>query len=168
MEKFMFNTIIGFAFVLIVIGLLAVYANKGKQGKKGKEGGLPAPIRATIPLTLNEQPMYFRLAEAFPDHVVLAQVAFSALLSCKDNATRNRFDRKRADFVLCTKAFEVVAVVELDDSSHKGREEQDASRDKYLKDAGYWVLRYKQVPDVADLQRDVAMINAKGRPKMAA
>lgn len=32
-------------------------------------------------------------------------------------------------------------IVELDGSSHKGREEYDARRDKYMKDRGYTVIR---------------------------
>jgi len=32
--------------------------------------------------------MFFRLQQAFPDEIVLSQVAFSALLTAKDQATR--------------------------------------------------------------------------------
>ena len=99
--------------------------------------------------------MYFRLRESFPEHVVLAQVAFSALLETKNRAVRNRFDRKVADFVLCDKAFTVLAVIELDDSTHKGRELADRARQELLTGAGYRVLRYGAVPDAARLQADV-------------
>lgn len=109
-----------------------------------------------MPVTENEQAMYFRLVQAFPSGVVLAQVAFSALIQSKDRATRSTFDRKRADFVICTKAFQVAAVIELDDSSHKGREAQDAKRDSLLQSAGYRVLRYKTIPDIEKLRIDVA------------
>lgn len=166
----MLSTLMPVLILLVICAVLAELAKKSKIGKKKEASGIRMldPIKAAVPLTVNEQPMYFRLVEAFPQYVTLAQVAFSALLSCNDTATRNRFDRKRADFVLCTKAFNVVAVIELDDSSHWGREKEDADRDKLLKDVGYWVLRYKQVPDVAVLQRDIEMINAKGRPTRAA
>jgi very-short-patch-repair endonuclease len=100
--------------------------------------------------------MYFQLTQAFPSGVVLAQVAFSALITSKDRATRNRFDRKVADFVICTKAFQVAAVIELDDSSHRGREVQDSKRDRLLESAGYRVLRYKTIPDIDKLRIDVA------------
>jgi len=136
----------------VLISIVKQRALKATNSKK--------PITATIPLTINEQHMFFRLAEAFPDEIILAQVAFSALLNCKNVGTRNRFDRKRADFVICTKAFSVIAVVELDDSSHRGREKRDAERDKLLTNAGYKVLRYRQVPDTAPLQADVAAIRS--------
>lgn len=141
------NTIIFLAIVVVLImaGLAAISKKKGLK--------TDGPIQATAPLTANEQPMYFRLVEAFPEHVVLAQVAFGALMQTKDRMARNRFDRKRADFVLCSKAFEVIAVIELDDSSHNGREQRDAARDNLLTSCGYRVLRYKRVPDVAALRK---------------
>jgi very-short-patch-repair endonuclease len=103
-------------------------------------------------MTVREQPMYWRLQEAFPGEVVLAQVAFSALLTASDRAIRNTFDRRVADFVVCTKGLRVTAVVELDDSSHKGREAEDAEREGLLERAGYTVLRFKHMPSAADLQ----------------
>lgn len=112
-------------------------------------------IRPKKLLTEREQPMFFRLQQAFPEHVVLSQVAFSALLTAKDLPTRQRFNRKVADFVLTTKAFEVLAVIELDDASHRGREVHDSRRDFMLEQAGYRVLRFKHVPDVVDVQQAV-------------
>ena len=100
--------------------------------------------------------MFFRLCSTFPQHVVLSQVAFSALLVSKQQATRNGYNRKVADFVLCTKSFDVLAVIELDDSSHKGREGADGDRDAWLKDVGYRVVRYPQIPDAAKLLADFA------------
>ena len=123
--------------------------------KKLKSKTATALIKAKIPLTKNEQPMFFRLVEAFPNQIVLAQVAFSALVTTKDRAARNTFDRKVADFVVCNKAFEVQAVIELDDSSHKGREQQDEKRISSLIQAGHKVLRYKTVPNIETLQKDL-------------
>ena len=110
-------------------------------------------------LTEREQPMFFRLQQAFPDHVVLSQVAFSALLTAKDLPTRQRFNRKVADFVLATKAFEVLAVIELNDASHRGREVHDSKRDAMLEQAGYRVLRFKHVPNVVDVQQAVRPVD---------
>ncbi len=139
---------------LALIGLVVIAACAAAAIatlKKKERGGRGPQPKAKPPLTVREQPMFFRLQEAFPDHVVLAQVAFSALLAAKDAATRNTFDRKVADFVLCSRAFEVIAVIELDDSTHKGRAAADASRQAILERAGYTVLRFRHVPDAADL-----------------
>lgn len=70
-------------------------------------------------------------------------------------ATRNRYERKIADFVVCTQAFGAIAVVELDDASHDGREEQDAQRDSFLSSAGYAVFRYRTIPELSKLRQDI-------------
>lgn len=135
--------------VVLLLVLVAAILKNNKSG--GKRKG--SPILGKDPLTKNEQPMYFRLAEALPNQIVLAQVSFSALLKTTDRATRNRFDRKTADFVICDKSFKVIACVELDDSSHRGREKDDSERDKLLTDAGFRVVRYKSVPNMDDVKK---------------
>jgi len=139
--------------LLIIAAAIAIaFANSSKM--RGRKGRVERP-RAKAPVTQHEQGMYFRLKDALPDHVVLAQVAFSALLTARAREARNRFDRKVADFVICTKAFDVVAIVELDDKSHRGKEVADAARDRLLIEAGYRVLRYPRIPDIAKVQNDI-------------
>lgn len=140
-------------YALIAIALIAAVAVKAasKNLKKKTRGA----ITAKNLLTKNEQPMYFRLCEALPEYIVLCQVAFSAMLDTKDRATRNTFNRKVADFVICRKSFGVVAVIELDDNSHAGKEDNDKDRDALLNDAGYKVLRYRTTPDAETLRNDL-------------
>lgn len=116
---------------------------------------------ARKPLTNREQAMYFRLQSALPEYVVLAQVSFGALLKAKSFAARNTYDRKIADFVVCSKAFEVIAVIELDDASHNNKQAQDGKRDQLLQKAGYKTMRFKNVPDAADFQAAFAKVTAK-------
>ena len=101
--------------------------------------------------------MFFKLSAAFPqpEFIVLSQVSFSALLTANSRASRNSFDRKTADFVICDASFKVLATIELDDASHKGRTREDAMHDRLLTDAGYRVLRYNQIPDTATLNSDM-------------
>lgn len=146
--KTMKAVLIGLALLIVALALLIKAKGKGKSGSEEKP-------RAKVPLTKNEQPMYFRLKEALPGYEVLAQVAFSALLTARKTATRNSFDRKVADFVICTRSFEVVAVIELDDKSHKGKEAADAARDQMLIDAGYRVLRYAMTPNAEKVRKDI-------------
>lgn len=120
--------------------------------KKERE---PAKLYPKYVLTKNEQPMYFRLVQSLPEHIVLAQVSFSALVNTWSKIERNTFNRKMADFVICNKSFEVVAIIELDDSSHDGREEEDNKRDDILKRAGHNVLRYRYVPDIDKVKSDI-------------
>ena len=114
--------------------------------------------------------MYWRLVEGLPEYVVLAQVAFSALLYAQSWRTRNQFNTKVADFVICTRAFEVIAIIELDDSSHRDEEAKarDAHRDAMLEEAGYRVLRYTRVPDREKIRNDVIRppVVSKGLPDL--
>jgi very-short-patch-repair endonuclease len=136
--------------VLLVLLAVTTAALK-KAAKKAKQ-----VILARELLTGREQAMYFRLLEALPDHVILAQVSFGAMLTAKGVAARNTFDRKIADFVVCSKAFQTEAVIELDDSSHRNKAENDAARDAVLAVAGIRTIRYKNVPDVETVRRDFA------------
>jgi very-short-patch-repair endonuclease len=120
------------------------------------------------PLTEPEQVFYWRLREACPEHLVLAQVALSQLLRAKRGANRqatfNRFSRLVADFVMCTKAFEVVAVCELDDRSHDGadRAAADARKSAALTAAGYRLIRVRvsKMPSVPELRALIAPTEA--------
>lgn len=136
--------------VLAAAAFIALKMPKNGKAKKGTFG--PKPIA-----TANEQKMFWRLVTAFPapEYVVLTQVAFGAMLTAKGGASRNSFDRKIADFVVTNKGFKVLAAIELDDSSHKGKEEKDADRDAILIEAGYKVLRYATIPEIEKLQSDL-------------
>lgn len=138
----------------VIIGaVLIAAAVVGELVKKQALGSAERPKRRW-PLTKNEGAMYHRLVQSLPDHVVFAQVSFGALLTARSRATRNRFDRKVADFVVCDKALQVLAIIELDDWSHRGREFNDAARDKLLQDAGYRVIRYPRIPNVEKVRAD--------------
>lgn len=112
-----------------------------------------ASIKASRLLTEREKKMFFQLFRIFPPdkHVILAQVSFSALLWAPSRAIRAKFNRKRTDFVIVDGNFCVLAVIELDDSSHNGREQNDAERDAMLIQAGYRVVRFKKFPTESEL-----------------
>lgn len=138
-------------FVLAASAVIVAIAAVAKQSRSS--GPTSATRRALM--SGHEQAMYWRLREAFPDGVVLAQVAVAALItSAREH--RNRYDRKIADFVLCDKAMGVHAVIELDDASNKGRTRQDARRAVLLERAGYRVIRFARVPDAAALRAQLA------------
>lgn len=141
--------------VLVVIAAAAV-AMLQKTGSTAGASGAERPRRKKLFLTEREQSMHNRLTQALPDLIVLAQVSFSALITARAYAVRNTFDRKTADFVVCDKAFQVLAVIELDDASHKGKEEKDSARDTLLTSAGYRVLRYANIPDIDRVRADFA------------
>ncbi len=138
--------------LLLALIAVAAIAMKGKEKPKNEKA--ERDLRPRRPLTEYEEKMFFRLRETFPQHIVLAQVAFSALPDTKQRSTRATFSQKVTDFVLCDRGLNVVAVIELDDSSHKNREEQDAKREELLTAAGYRVIRYGRIPEAAKLLED--------------
>lgn len=142
-----------FALVAVAITVAIKFAAAAKTKETTKKGDFAK--RQVV--THNEQGMYWRLVECFPqpEFVVLAQVSFGALLNAKNGASRYSFSQKVADFVLLSKSFDVLAVIELDDRSHKGKEAADEARDAMLKQAGYKVLRYKTTPDRDRLKSDM-------------
>lgn len=98
-------------------------------------------------LTENEKEFLQRLEQAFPEHRVMAQVSMGALMAPDVRggtgqylAIRGRFAQKVVDFVILDDALEVVALVELDDRTH--RLEKDAARDAMTAAAGYVTLRF--------------------------
>lgn len=106
-------------------------------------------------LTSREQQMFALLTTALPECIVLTQVAFSALITADGWQSRNRFNRKVVDFVLCSNHMNVVAVIELDDRSHIGREDNDRERDAMLRQAGYHTIRYPSIPTAEKVRRDI-------------
>ncbi|MFW1909634.1 DUF2726 domain-containing protein [Acinetobacter ursingii] len=110
---------------------------------------------ARAPITPFESKMFHRLKHAFPNHHVLAQVAFSALITSNHYKIRRKFNRKVTDFVILNDALEVIAVIELDDPSHLEKVEEDRVRDKMFKEAGYYVFRYTEVPSIRQLHKDI-------------
>ena len=129
------------------------------------------PVRARAPLSRPEQVLYWRLCEAFPDHLILAQVAIAQLLEVDNVANRravfNRYRQLVADFVICTRAFSVVAVVELDDLSHQnpGRADADARKSAALGAAGLLLLRFnvRSLPTAGELR---SQLTGPGSPRL--
>lgn len=145
------SAIVGiFLIAIMVLAILSVL----KKGESKNRNAKRNPIKGKRIITMNEQPTFMKLKEALPEYTILAQVAFSAFMTAQGYATRNLFNRKVADFIVLDKAFNIVAIVELDDSSHKGKEKFDAERDALIQEAGFKVIRYKRTPELAQIHRD--------------
>ncbi len=142
--------------IAAVIVLFAVLKTKSRSGA----GDEVWPFFAKKPLSQPEQVLYFRLIQALPEHIILAQVQLSRLLGVKKGnnyqAWANRINRMSADFVVCNKDSSIVAVIELDDATHEREDRQaaDAKKDKALASAAVRVVRWqaKSIPDIAAIQ----------------
>ena len=141
--------------VFAVIAVLAILKAKSKGGGADEVW----PFYAKKPLSQPEQVLYFRLVQALPEHIVLAQVQLSRLLGVKKGnnyqAWFNRINRMSADFVVCNKDSSIVAVIELDDATHQkaDRHAADAKKDKALTSADIRIVRWeaKAIPDMATI-----------------
>lgn len=142
------------AVILVVCILVAMHIYMQiKMPKSFREGDFHFyPKKA---MSTPEQVLYFRLVSALPEHVILAQVGLSRLLGVKRGynfaAENNRINRMSADFVVCAKDASVIAVIELDDSSHESEQNRlnDEKKDRALASAGIRVVRWhvNSMPD---------------------
>lgn len=115
------------------------------------------PFRVKTPLTKPEQSVFHRLRSAFPDKIILSQVSMSALVKNDDVTEWYRVNRMYVDYVICRmQDFEVLCVVELDDSSHFRRDvkRRDDIKDRALTEAGINIVRIQShdgLPTIAEL-----------------
>jgi hypothetical protein len=108
----------------------------------------PWPVAAKNLLTERERSLYQRLLSLYPQHKIFIQMALSQLIDVDRNhpeseSIRARYKQLVADFVLCRSDLSVIAVIELDDPSHKraDRRYADARKNKALADAGLRLIR---------------------------
>ena len=154
------------AWLLIVVALCAVVI--AVKAHRRTSPAAEWPVRPRDPLSRPEQVLYWRLRDACPGHVVLAQVAIAQLLEVDSVRNRqsifNRYSRLVADFVVCTPSFGVVAVIELDDRSHTtpGRADADERKSGALGAAGIALLRFHvhNLPTTGELRSLLVMPNA--------
>lgn len=81
---------------------------------------------------------------------------------------RGRYKARRSDFAFMDRTGNVVLVVEIDDASHRGREEQDAARDEVVRMAGIPTVRIPagRLPAAAEMQRILReALPRLGRPR---
>ena len=115
-------------------------------------------------MTDNELEFFGRRVSALPDHYVFPQVAMMALLEPasrdkkESHSDRLRIAQQRADYVVCTKSCDLVAVIELDDRTHSTVNDQ--LRDSRLEQGGIRTVRFQsRAKPTADAIR-VAIVGA--------
>jgi very-short-patch-repair endonuclease len=116
-------------------------------------------------MTAREFEFFRLLRSALPDAVIHSQVAMAALVDVVggNRSSRNRFDRKIFDFVVCRGDGHVLYVIELDDRSHvsEAARMRDSTKDGIAKAAGLRVVRYRsERTDAQILCRDYEALSA--------
>lgn len=151
--------------VLVGFFVLAVFVAawlRTRETKGSSDNRWPFVPRK--PLSAPEQVLFFRLQEALPEHIVLAQVQLSRFLAVKRGhpvqAWLNRINRKSVDFLILAKDATVVAAIELDDRSHEraDRRHADAQKNRALADAGVRLIRWgvSRMPDATMIRAEFA------------
>jgi hypothetical protein len=134
------------------------------------------PLVARPLLSPRETELYQRLEAIYPDHRIFVQVALSQLLDVlpdwsKRQSVRNQFSQLVADFVLCRRDLTIVAVIELDDSSHLRADRQDADRrkTKAVESAGLRLIRIAagHIPSEAELRQIIRADNQEASSGIA-
>jgi very-short-patch-repair endonuclease len=145
------NSFEQFAVLGAVIGAILVLKHALKTETK------PGGFSAIKPLTAPEQILYRKLVNALPNHVVLAQVAYSQFIRHADFKTFGTMRQKVADFVICNQDFKIIGIVELDDRSHFKKTSDDASRDAKAASAGIRTTRWtvSRMPEPEEIRAKI-------------
>jgi very-short-patch-repair endonuclease len=161
-----------FAWLIALLATLATLAAAipGVRRSTGLTLDKPWPLEAKRPLlTEPERILYARLAQAFPQQIVLAQVQLLQALRFKrgawNAAIANRISQLSVDFLIVKPDMSIIAAVELDDASHERaqRRAADARKVHALKSAGIPLVRFrvKQIPDVPSIQAALAQASGE-------
>ncbi|WP_321820823.1 MULTISPECIES: DUF2726 domain-containing protein [unclassified Burkholderia] len=127
--------------------LFAVAINRGSLPRRGRRQINPRDFQRQAIMTAAELKFFRQLVATLPDVWVFPQVAFAAVLKPTTKGREywrafGKISQKRIDFVLYGYEMNLIAVIELDDSSHDRKTEDDRKRDALLKHAGIRTLRF--------------------------
>lgn len=120
------------------------------------------PFEARPPLNDRERELYWRLRRILPDDIVLAQVGLSRILRVRAGhdfrVWFKRINRMTIDFLVCRGDSTIVAAIELDDAPHGEAERKiaDERKSRALESAGIRLLRFREIPDDAQLRQLLA------------
>lgn len=151
------------------LGLAFFWAIVNAIGVKKAAGDA---YKQTDIMTPNELEFFARLEEALPDYYIFPQVSLGAIISpavrrsSKDWMRQfNVISSQRPDFAIYTKKMKLVALIELDDKTHKAG--KDKIRDGRTKSAGIPTIRYesRDKPELGTIQRDIKSLSSASQAK---
>lgn len=157
--------------VLVVFFCALLLAPRIWRALAQQKTGETWPFIAKKPLTPPEQALYFRLIDALPQQIVLAQVPMTSFLRVRRGQTwsewHSRISQKSVDYLICERDFSIVMAIELDDASHDSpaRVHADATKSRALTSAGVTLVRWRTtaMPDVAAIRSIVDDIRDQDR-----
>lgn len=136
---------------VLVVTSIAVAIRRQMRGAASKR------YRTRAFLTGNEIAFFAVLREALPRHHIFPQVAMGGIMepiarrNARSPEERRQFFSQwasirssRIDYCVCDDKFNVVCLVELDDSSHDTKRAADKERDARCAEAGYPTARFRR------------------------
>ncbi|WP_310450298.1 DUF2726 domain-containing protein [Sulfuritalea sp.] len=162
-EKYIFGIVV--FVILISAATVVIYVER--QSKR--QISLPAYNHRRL-MTSIEVLFYEKLRAALPELAIFPQVALSAIVDTikqpGEITWRNKIANKVLDYVVCVPgSYEVIAIIELDDNTHKrpARVKADADKNAALNVAGHRLFRYeaRQMPSPERIRADFS--NAPSR-----
>lgn len=135
---------------IFLFAVLAVVIKAAKLQKKTTAG---YDFRSRQILTNNEKRLFRKLLQEFPGYRFFPQVGMGSILQPAYPRSDKRYmpafrriSQKRVDFVVCSDNFEIVCLLELDDSSHNNS--NDIARDVVVALGGYKTVRLKTAKEI--------------------
>ncbi|WP_158229217.1 DUF2726 domain-containing protein [Collimonas sp. PA-H2] len=143
---------------LIILAIITVLTREKQAAQQNRREYIKKK-----PLSNHEQVLYWRLVGALPDHMVLAQVSLGRCLGTKDSGGLDSMTSKNLDFVVCDKASDVVAVIEIDTKNYSSKivSKEDERKYKALKKAGIDIIRWRanSLPSEADIRERFTLLD---------
>ncbi|QND85162.1 Uncharacterized protein ChrSV_2946 [Chromobacterium vaccinii] len=165
-------------FVLLLLVLLAfiVLTQKKTSGMARTSHAQASKCRFLLKrkqlLTGREIDCYKLLVkELGPEFIVFPQVAFSQILNVTGGTqSENRklwmtMSQKVADFVICKDDLTMLAILELDDRSHQGKQDKDRTRDGVVESVGLKALRIAGPAKQEDIARIAMRLRGMACPQ---
>jgi len=137
--------------LVVVFAIISIALTTNKRREKTNPRGKKEYNyeKKSAVLSKNEQEWYWRLVEALPRNVILAQVNMTSCINTKnDQASFGTISQKSLDFIICNKEMNIVAAVEIDDASHNSQSamKRDNTKNQALDAAGIKLIRWKAMP----------------------
>lgn len=146
-----------YSYIIFFIIIIAfIYFSKKTQVKKSKEINIKDSFKSKYILTGNEYKFYKVLKKITDQHnlIICPKVGLKDLFEVtnKSNymAAFSKISQKHIDFLICDNDLHPCAAIELDDSSHKGREENDNFKNELFKYSSIELIRIKAYPDYSE------------------
>lgn len=158
------------ATALLVLGLVLFAITVAALQRLASRTPARWPFFAKRLLSEPEQVLFHRLVRALPGHLVLAQVHVSRVLGVRKGSDAFEWNKRIAwmsyDYVVCTEDATPVAVVELDDKSHSGKQRiaADARKNKATADAGLPLIRWhvRSIPTEDEIRQTLERVASSG------